>query len=180
LMSLDVISKRWTNAAGSPQSVVGYPDMVYSAYCAHRDIVVVSTNGERERDARFYWFAADSTGRDRTPVRFAVQQLPAANWGRGSLIYVSELQRLIWFSLEGGDFYYEIDVPSNPADPWTWQARAILGPGRPSALTPAPYESVYKRLDYSPQLKSLMWVTAQSTNSSFEFGGRVVAIRIAP
>jgi hypothetical protein len=180
LMFLDLNTRRWTNVSGSPQRVVGYPDMVYSAYCAHRDIVVMSTNGERERDARFYWFAADSNGSSRIPVRFERQELPAANWGQGSLLYVPELSRLIWFSLEGGDFYYEIDVPEDPNRPWSWTARAITGPGRPSALTPAAYNSVYRRLDYSPQLKSLVWVTAQSASASLRFGGRVVAIRIAP
>jgi hypothetical protein len=180
LMSLDLTTRRWTSNSGSPRSVPGYPDMVYSAYCAHRDIVVMCTHAERERDARFFWFAADSNGQARNPVRFDVQELPAANWGRGSLIYVPELSRLIWFSLEGGDFYYEIDVPADPTQVWRWVARPILGPGRPSALTPAPYDSVYKRMDYSPQLKSLIWVTAQTTLSSLSFGGRVVAIRVAP
>jgi hypothetical protein len=181
LMSLDLNTRRWSNNYGGfPRGVAGYPDMVYSAYCAHRDIVVVSTNREMERDARFYWFRADSDGSARTPVRFAVQELPAANWGRGSLVYVPDTSTLVWFSLEGGDFFYEINVPSDPSQDWTWVARPITGPGRPSALTPPAYNSVYKRLDYAPQLKSLIWVTAQSTSASYEFGGRVVAIRIAP
>ena len=71
----------------------------------------------------------------------------------------------------------EIDVPSDPSSPWTWVARAITGAGKPSNLSPGPAGAIYRRMDYSPRLKSLMWVTGQSTADSYEFGGRVVATR---
>lgn len=180
LSYLDLNTGTWSNAQGAPQSVSGYPDMVYSAYCAHRDVVVLSTNREADTAAKFYWFSAGSNGQARTPVSFSSGALPPGHWGRASLVYVPELNKLIWFSLYGGDNYYEIDIPANPAEPWSWIARPISGPARPSQLSPAPYNSIYKRMDYSPQLKSLMWVTGQSTASSYDFGGRVVAIRVAP
>lgn len=180
LSYLDLGSRTWSNAPGSPQAVTGYPDMVYSAYCAHRDIVVMTTHTENDAAARFYWFNAGSNGQARTPVSFSSGGLPPANWGKGSLLYIADLGKLIWFTQAGGDYYYEIDVPSNPGSAWSWIARPITGVARPSALDPAPYASTYKRMDYSPQLKSLLWVTARSTNKSYEFGGRVVVIRVAP
>lgn len=180
LMSLDVRSRAWTNSGGGPQSIAAYPDMVYSAYCAHRDVIAIAAHRESATEANFYWFSAAGSGFERTRVRFTNGPLPPANWGRGSLVYVPDIARLIWFTLQGGDYYYEIDVPSNPANDWTWIARPITGAARPSILSPKPYSSVYKRLDYAPQLKSLVWVTAQDTSASYSFGGRVVAIRVAP
>jgi hypothetical protein len=178
--SLSLTDRRWTNLSASPQGVAGYPDMVFSAFCKHRDVIVLSTNRETDTSARFYWFRAGTTGVMRTPVTFAQGNLPEASYGRGTLLYVEPLRKLIWFARAGGDNYYEIDVPADPAQPWNWEVKPITGPARPSLLSPAPAGSIYRRMDYAPQLKSLMWVTAQSASESLEFGGRVVAIRVVP
>jgi hypothetical protein len=176
--SLSLSSRTWTNTAGHP-SINAYPDMVYSAYCAHRDVIVVAANGDGESTIRFFWFGAGSGGGARTQVAFSQGSLPDASWGRGSLIYIPELQKLLYWTQRRIDTYYEIDVPADPNAPWSWVARTITGTARPSALMPGPIGSTYKRMDYAPQLKSLIWVTGQSSNT-FSFGGRVVCIRIVP
>lgn len=155
-----------------------YPDMVHSAYCAHRDVVVIASNAETDTEERFFWFDAASTGLERTPVTFARGALPPANWGRGSLMYVPELERLVWWSAGEPDSYFEIDVPETPNEPWSFVARTITGAARPSTLSPPPTTSVYRRMDYSSKLRSIVWVTGQEQNT-FRFGGRIVCVRIA-
>jgi hypothetical protein len=153
--------------------------MVYSAYCANRDIIVIATNDDGESNIRMYWFAAGSTGGTRTLVSFSTGPLPQANWGRGSIVYVPELQKLIYWTQYSIDTYYEIDVPANPSSPWSWAAKPITGTAKPSTLSPAPAGSTYHRMDYASPLKSLVWVTAQGSGT-YGFGGRVVCIRVVP
>lgn len=177
--SLNLATRTWANTGGGPLGVSGYPDMCYSAYAAHRDIVVFATHAASASSTNFYWFSASGDGKQRNVVSFSSGSLPTAIWGRGALLYIPEMQKLIWFSNNGTDLYYEIDVPANPASQWSWVSRPITGAARPSQLSPVPYNSTYRRFDYSPQLKSLMWVTAQSPNL-LSFGGRVVCIRVVP
>lgn len=155
----------------------GYPDMVYSTYCGNRDIIVIATNNSEDTAIKMFWFPAGSTGDARNRVTFSSGLLPKANWGRGSIVYVPELQKVIYWSQYDIDTYYEIDVPADPSTPWSWSAKSITGPARPSTLSPTPYGSTYHRMDYAAPLQSLVWVTGQST---YGFGGRVVCIRVVP
>ncbi len=173
---LTLADRTFTNIAGHP-GLNSYPDMMYSAYCAHRGIVVIATNAQGEGNIRMFWFSAGSTGSARTQVSFSTGSLPAANWGGGTLVFVPELQKLVYWTQHNIDTYYEIDVPANPSSQWSWVARPITGPAKPSTLSPPPRNTNYRRMDYAPQLRSLVWVTAQDART-FTFGGRVVAIRI--
>jgi len=174
---LDLLTRTFTSSSGYP-GINAYPDMVYTAYCVHRDVFVIACSNLGETTERFYWFAAGGDGSTRTLVTFDSGTMPDARYGRGTLVYVPELRKIVYWTLEQTpDTYYEIDVPQNPANPWTWQAKAITGNYRPSVLSPTPYQSTYKRMDYAPQLKSLMWVTGNNTTQA---GGRIVAIRVAP
>jgi len=176
---LTLSNKTWTNIYESPNLPNSYPDMVYSAYHAHRDIIVIASNGKQDSTIRFWWFDAASTGNARNLVSFSTGALPDGSWGRASLMYIPELRKLIYWTQTNIDTYYEIDVPANPSSQWSWVARPITGAARPSTLSPAPIWSTYRRMDYAPQLRSLVWVTAQ-TGETFIFGSRVVVIRVVP
>ena len=71
-------------------------------------------------------------------------------------------------------------MPDDPSAPWSWTTTAITGEAMPSTVTdPPPPSSMYRRMDYAPQLRSLVWATGAS-GGEFHFGGRVVAIRVVP
>jgi hypothetical protein len=175
---LDVASRQWVNVQGTPTLVRGYPDMVYSCYESERDIVVVATNRPDDDALSMYWFLADSNGMARTPVSFDNGSLPAASWGMGSLMYVPELSCIVYYTQQDRDAYYEIHVPTAPAMPWSFERREISGQ-LPSMLPIPPSPSTYHRLDYSPALGSLLWVTG-AAKSHGNFGGQVLVVRIHP
>jgi hypothetical protein len=56
-------------------------------------------------------------------------------------------------------------------------SKSITGAGRPSLLAEGPSPWLYKRFDYAPQLRSLMWVLGRPQETS-GFGNRVICIRI--
>ncbi|MBL8028012.1 MAG: T9SS type A sorting domain-containing protein [Fibrobacteres bacterium] len=173
---LDLSTRTFTNIWGH-RGMNSYPDMVYSTYHVLRDIIVIATNGNGDSTVKMFWFKADSTGGERTPVTFSTGSLPHASWGRGSIVYVPELQKLIYWTQTRIDSYYVIDVPENPASAWSYVVKPIFGAAKPSTLNPVPRGSTYHRMDYSPQLKSLVWVTGTG-GSTTSFGGRVVCIRV--
>lgn len=179
---LDLGTKSWSNnGAGFPGlGSNSYPDMVYTAYHAHRDIVVICTCGQSDTHQRFYWFDAASAGTARTSVTFTQGNLPRAQYGRGVLLDIPELNQMIYWTHDdsSGDSFYKITVPASPANEWSWEQVSITG-DLPESLPLTPAGSTYKRMDYAPQLKSLIWVTARPLGA-FQFGGQVLCIRIVP
>jgi hypothetical protein len=173
---LDTKSRTWVNNQVSAQGVKGYPDMAYS--CVHQggDIVIFATNADTDSALRLYWFRAGSDGTARTPVAFVRGELPPANWGRGSLSYCADLECVLYYSQADMDAYYELRVPSDPSQPWSFARRPIVGV-LPSKLPVPPAGSTYRRLEYAPALKSLLWVTG-AAKSQYHFGGQVLAIRV--
>lgn len=180
--SLDLASKTWTNLSQSYPGLGtnAYPDTVLSAYHAQRDIVVISTCRDGGGAGQsFFWFDASSNGTARNAVTFSSGTLPDARFGGGSLVYVPELQKLIYWTRQNVDTYYEIDVPATPASSWTWTAKTITGAGRISLLPNPPGTETFGRMDYAPQLKSLVFI-ARRPLSDFRFGNQVVCIRVVP
>jgi hypothetical protein len=180
-VSLDLASATWSNSGGAhPSMSNSYPDTVLSAYEAQRDIVVISTCQDGGGAGQsFYWFAGSSNGSARTSVTFSSGTLPDARFGSGVLLYIPELGKLIYWTRQDMDAYYEITVPASPASSWSWVRVAITGSGRPSLLPNAPRQETFRRMDYAPQLKSLVFVACRSL-SDFQFGNQVVCIRIVP
>lgn len=170
---LNVANGQWVS--GGNVSLTGYPDSVWSCYVPDRDIVVAASRVEGTSVLNVIWFGAGGESRS-TPI-FSGTTPPGAY--TGSMVYVPELQRIVYWTAATPDLYYEIDVPANPANPWPCVSKAITGAARPSALSPAYSSWVYRRMDYSPQLKSLLWVTgAPEGVTSSSVTGRVVCIRI--
>ena len=152
-----------------------YPDSVWSAYNSAEDIVCIGTRNAAQSTIRLYWYSAASDRTARTAVTWTNGSgLPGGY--AGSLLYVPEIDRFVWYSITNLDTYYTIQVPANPADPWTWTAVTITGT-TPSSLSPAVSDWVYRRFDYAPQLKSLVWVVGRE-QSGFTFTGRVLCIRV--
>lgn len=176
---LDLATRTWVNTLWSYPPRVGYPDNVFAAYAAHRDIIVIAACDSGDTTERLTWFAGNSNGSARNRATFAGgATLPAADNGTGSIVYVPELERLVYYTQATPDNYYLIDVPANPAGPWSSTRMTITGAARPSTLSPRPCNSTYHRFDYAPQLRSLVWVTAYGSGAAF--GDRVVVIRIVP
>ena len=173
---LDTKNRTWVNIQVWAEGVRGYPDMAYSSVHRTRDVVVFGTNDSSDSALRLYWFAAGSDGTARNPVTFAQGDLPPANWGRGSMSYCSELDCILYYSQTDKDAYYEVRVPADPGQPWSLARRAISG-AVPSKLPVPPSGSTYRRLEYAPALKSLLWVTGAEKSQS-HFGGQVLAIRV--
>jgi hypothetical protein len=106
-------------------------------------------------------------------------------WGGGSLIYVGDLGKLVYWTARDQDAYYEITVPTNvktaPGAAWSWVRKPIVSAGGTNGKVPSQLtkmNTTYHRMDYAPALKSLMWVVPQ--NSSGTWGNQVMCIRIAP
>jgi hypothetical protein len=148
----------------------GYPDMIQSTHHALRDIIVVATN-QPDQPTKFYWFPAGGDGKVR---HVAALTLPHANWGGGTLVDVPALGCMIFWTRATPQKYYEIRVPADASQPWTVTEKVITGVDMASVKQAT---SVYKRMDYAPQLKSLVWVTGNSTNEE-DFGNGVVCIRV--
>jgi hypothetical protein len=178
---LDLASRTYVLDEAPPVAFAGYPDMVYSAYHAARDIVVVATHGDGDVATTFYWFDAGSNGVDRHVASFMEGDLPSAHWGQGTLVDIPETDQLLFYTRDTSpDVFFSITVPDDPSAPWSWTTTAITGEAMPSTVTdPPPPSSMYRRMDYAPQLRSLVWATGAS-GGEFHFGGRVVAIRVVP
>jgi hypothetical protein len=177
--SLDVATQAWTNASGGPSSMGAnaYADTVLSAHHEQRDIVVISTCRDGGGIGQsFFWFDAAGDGKARNAVTFSSGALPDARFGGGSLLYILETQQLVYWSYQDQDALYFIGVPSTPASDWTWTRQALSGAGRPSLMPPY-NSSMYRRMDYAPQLKSIVAVLARPI-LAFAFGGNVIAIRV--
>jgi hypothetical protein len=178
---LDLASRTYVLDEAPPVAFAGYPDMVYSAYHAARDIVVVATHEDGAAATTFYWFDAGSNGVDRQVASFVEGDLPPAHWGQGTLVDIPETDQLLFYTRDTSpDVFFSITVPDDPSAPWSWTTTAITGEAMPSTVTdPPPPSSMYRRMDYAPQLRSLVWATGAS-GGEFHFGGRVVAIRVVP
>ncbi len=179
--SLETATRTWSNTQ-PPQTALGansYVDTVLSVHHEQRDLIVISTCRDGGGVGQsFFWFDAASQGSARNPVTFSTGALPDGRYGGAALVWISQTNQLLYWSRQEQDAIYFIEVPSTPSNPWTWTRHAMTGPGRPS-LVPSYSSSVYRRADYSPQLKSLLMVLARDVNS-FEFGGTVVAVRLVP
>ena len=179
---LSLATKAWTNE-GTSVSFNSYPDLVQGAYVAHRDIVVAARQGDVNTSSTtgaisLTYQQAGSTVPARLTATLSVALATDGGYANASLVYVPELSRLIWYCYDGApDQYQEIEVPATLTDTWVVTARNITGAGRPSLLGEGPSPWLYKRLDYAPQLRSLVWVLGRPS-SAFSFGGRVIAIRV--
>lgn len=180
--SLNLATRTWANT-GDSLSVNSYPDLFQSAYVDDRDIVVVARQGTGSDVAgpvALFYQAAGATVPTRIAPTLSATLANDGSYSQASLVYVPELRRLIWYCFDGApDQYQEIEIPATLTDTWTVTARSITGAGRPSLLAEGPSPWLYKRFDYAPQLKSLMWVLGRNS-SAFGFGGRVLCIRVAP
>jgi hypothetical protein len=166
-------TRTWTsgNISSLPDS---YPDSVWSCYVAHRDIVLIATRNSGQTTTRFYYYDASGNGETRTLVTFTGGN-PAGGYN-GSLVYVPDTEKVVFWSSQDQDNYVEIDLPSTLSSNWTKTSIPITGSYRPSLLSPTYSAWTYKRMDYAPQLKSLVWVTGCPELSSTT--SRVVCIRI--
>jgi hypothetical protein len=178
---LNLATRTWTNT-GDFLGANAYPDLFQAAYAEPRDIVVFARQG--------------TTGTTSGPIALAYQQagvsLPTradatlsaplstdGGYAQASLVWVPEIQRLIWYCFDGSpNTYQEIEIPATLTDTWTVTTRSISGV-LPSSFSPTPSAWLYKRFDYAPQLKCLVWVTGHNA-AQFNAGGRVWALRIVP
>jgi hypothetical protein len=176
---LDVATRTWSNTSTSVGGVSGYIDNNLGQYHAARDIIVQATCADvtGTESANFYWFAGSSNITTRALVTWTNPAAPRHfNYGRGGLTYIDATGQLFYWSRWNADQYYLIDVPANPANPWTWTAYTISG-ATPSTLSPTPAGPVYGRMAYSAALRSVVWATGNSS-AEYHFGGRVWALRV--
>jgi hypothetical protein len=173
-MMLDTKTRTWTNFNEPNGTLKSYVDMVQSQHHVLRDIGVITTNDQGELKSRFFWFPAGGDGKARNLATFSTGDLPKANWGGGTLVDIPELGKMIFWSRYDPQRYFEIEVPADPMQPWSWVARSITGVNMAAVRC---NEAVYKRFDYAPQLKSLIWVPGRNVND-FMFGGDVVCLRV--
>jgi hypothetical protein len=172
-MMLDTKTRTWTNFNEPNGTLNSYVDMVQSRHHVLRDIGVITTHDQGELKSRFFWFHAGD-GKARNLATFSTGDLPKANWGGGTLVDVPELGKMIFWSRYDPQRYFEIAVPEDPSQPWSWVAKAITGVNMAAVRC---NEAVYKRFDYAPQLKSLIWVPGRNVND-FMFGSDVVCLRV--
>jgi hypothetical protein len=168
----------WTNTSASVPSVSGYVDNSLGAYHAERDIIVQATCANPATDitpALFYWHAGNSNISTRAAVTWTGDAPRHFNFGQGSLVYLPSGQ-LFYYTQRNAGQYYLIDVPANPANPWTATAYSISGT-LPSSFSPVAAGSIYGRMDYCAAAKSILWLTGQGGGQT-HFGGRVWALRI--
>lgn len=176
--SLDTLA--WSNPAASVPNPGGYVDNSLGCYHEARDIIVQATcvnPASAGTPALFYWHAGSSTIATRAAVTWTGAAPTHFNFGQGSLVYLPNGQ-LFYYTRFEPDLYYLIDVPANPANPWTATAFSISG-ALPSAFSPAPAGSIYGRMAYVDAAKCVVWLTG-NTGSQTHFGGRVWALRIIP
>ena len=176
---LDIATRTWSNTVAVVPNASGYVDNGLAEYHPAKDIIVQAAcaNVTGTESANFYWFAGASNISTRALVSWTNGAGPRHhNWGRGSLSYVAATGQFFFWSRWNEDQYYLIDVPANPANPWTWTAYTISG-ATPSAMSPVPAGPTYGRMAYAPALRSVVWATGNSS-ASYHFGGRVWALRI--
>lgn len=175
---LDLSTRAWVSGSAAPAMSNSYADTVLCCYDSSNDIGIISTcqNGGGAGQS-FYYFSTAGSGTERTAVTFSSGSLPDARFGGGNIIYVPELNKVIYWTYQNRDVYYEITV--NVGGQWSWVARSITGPGRPSLITGNLRAETFGRLDYAPQLKSLVFVVCRDLND-FVFGNNVLCIRIVP
>jgi len=177
---LNLVTRAWVNDATLPATLPdSNADSIWGAFHDAADIGVYCTRNAAQSVVRLYWFPGSSLGQARNAVTWTNGSgLPGGY--AGQLLYVPDLQKLIWYSQRADirDKYYEITVPLNAANPWTWEEKTITGAGRPGALADGVSDWVYRRLGYSPRLKSLIYVTGLPQDR-FSFGGAVLCIRVA-
>jgi hypothetical protein len=175
---LDLSTRAWVAGSAAPAMSNSYADTVLCCYDSNNDIGIISTcqNGGGAGQS-FYYFSAAGSGTERTAVTFSSGSLPDARFGGGNIIYIPELNKVIYWTYQNRDVYYEITV--NVGGQWSWIARSITGPGRPSLITGNLRAETFGRLDYAPQLKSLVFVVCRDLND-FVWGNNVLCIRIVP
>ena len=180
LSYLDTGTKTWGSVTGSSGVVDdGYIDNVIACWHAAKSIAIhATTSNPPGSSARFYWFSTTSSQGTRSEVTWTNGTAPPHfSYGSGTLCDIPEFGKVFYYAASDLDAYYLFTVPANPANQWTWERVAITGTV-PSALSPAPRLVIYHRMDYAPQLRSVMWVLSQANGP--QFGGRVLCIRVAP
>ncbi len=178
---VNAITRTWTRE-GSALSLSAYPDLVHTTYAEHRDLVVTAAQGSGSDITgaiRLVYQQAGATVPARATATLSAPLATDNSYASASLVYVPDLQRLIWYCYDGApDQYQEIEIPATPTDTWTVTTRTITGTVPSSFSGDPPNGWLYKRFDYAPQLRSLVWVVGKS-QSAFSFGGRVLCIRVA-
>jgi hypothetical protein len=178
---LNAITRTWTRE-GSALSLSAYPDLVHATHVDQRDLVVTAAQGSGSDitgPIRLVYQQAGATVPTRSTATLSAALATDGSYASGSLVYVPELQRLIWYSYDGApDQYQEIEIPATLTDTWTVTTRAITGTVPSGFAGDPPSGWLYKRFDYAPQLRSLVWVVGKA-QSEFSFGGRVLCIRVA-
>lgn len=179
---LNAISRQWINE-GSSVGLSSYADLVHGAYHEHADLIVAAAQGSDSSTSgpiRLVYQQAGVTVPARATATLSAPLATNGSYANASLLYVPDLRRLVWYCWNSPtpNAYQEIEVPANPTDPWIVTTRPVTGLLLSDFFAGDPPASwTYKRLDYSPQLKSLVWVAARSQDK-FSAGGRVVVIRI--
>lgn len=187
-LNCDVFPPTVSQSVGTCPPINGYVDNVIGAMDSDKDVIVhiTSLDGFDSDGAPYwYWFSPAISDSARNLVTWTNGSAPPSMSGGGragmggSVSYVQELGKFVYYARRTPDKYYEISVPASPASAWTWVEKTIIG-ATPSTLAPAPHGHMVTRMAYSQRLKCLLWVTGTDINVSTQFGGRVVAIRVAP
>lgn len=165
----------------------GYVDNLLMEYHEARDVHVVIRQTQEETAAgspsKWAWIAGGSTTTGVwTPVTWVGGTAPPnmampGQTAQSSCVYIDALQRYWYYTRADIDAYYLVDVPANPADPWSWVRILITGAGRPS-LYPQPATHIYRRADWAPALKAISYLPwSRDTGAVID---KLILIRLVP
>lgn len=181
---LDLETETWADGPFYSTALDSLGDNVFGVFHEQRDGYVLALNQSAAATLTCQFYDGDIAGGSgtRTDASWTNGSGPPSTLGvtpqvtgAGSLMYVDGA--VYWYTYAQLDKLYRIDVPANPADPWTWTEIAITGSERPSQMSPLPYYMIYGRMSYAPSLKSIVWVLGRAASPP-ELGGRVLCIRV--
>lgn len=184
----DLATGNFVSVGGSVTGLpTGYADNLLMEYHDTRDVHVVIRNTQEESTAgtpsKWAWIAgASTTSGAWTTVTWAGGTAPpnmalSGQTAQASCVYIDALDRYCYYTRADVDAYYLVEVPANPANPWSWVRVPITGAGRPSLLS-QPGAHVYRRFDWAPALKSISFVPwTRDTGATIN---QVILIRVAP
>jgi hypothetical protein len=203
---IDLRTKATFENPGSVGSMPAYEDARLYACHPERDILITVRNSDSGPDeingtnyltfpSRWYWWPADSAADTGTRNLITWTNpsgppnvtgfTPSGNTCRASVVYVPPLQKFAYkvkthFGTDTrNDRFFWITVPTNPADPWTWEEVTVTGAGRSSALGFEPRAHVYGRMQYFPALKSLVELPLRDGSGHPPFNHLIVT-RVVP